>query len=257
MEIDLYSEKHKLGIEINGIYRHSSEFKDKDYHLEKTITAEQAGIQLLHFWDIELENNFDLVKSMIASRLGRSERKIYARKCFIGTVENKIRTKFEQENHLQGPGNSSVNLGLYLDTGLIPELVAVMTFAKPRFNKKYDWELIRFCSLKNTNVIGGASKLFKYFLEHYEGSIITYANRRFSRGNLYRNLGFTENDPSAPNYWYIIDGELVSRNRCQKHKLSKLLGDKFDSSLSESENMKRAGYHKIYDCGNLVFTYER
>ena len=257
MELDLYSKEHKLAIEINGIYRHSSEFKPKNYHLEKTIACESNGIQLLHFWDTEIENNFDLVKSMIASRLGKSNRKIYARKCYIALVDNETRRKFEKENHLQGDGNSTVNLGLYLETNLFPELVSIMTFAKPRFNKKYDWELIRFCSLKYTNVIGGASKLFKYFLDRYEGNIITYANRRFSQGNLYKQLGFTNMGCSAPNYWYVIDGNLVSRNRCQKHKLKKILGDKFNSELSESENMLSAGYHRIFDCGNMVFAYER
>ena len=40
---------------------------------------------------------------------------------------------------------------------------------------------------------------------------------------------------------------------CQKHKLVKLLGDKFNPTLSESDNMKNNQFSKVYDCGNMVF----
>ena len=74
-----------------------------------------------------------------------------------------------------------------------------MTFSKPRFNKNYDYELLRLCSKKFTNIVGGASKLFKYFISKYKGSIISYTNRRFSNGNIYRQLGFSELKNSKPN----------------------------------------------------------
>ena len=45
---------------------------------------------------------------------------------------------------------------------------------------------------------------------------------------------------------------LESRIKYQKHKLGKLL-ETFDPAKSEIENMKLNGYHRIFDCGNLVF----
>ena len=51
---------------------------------------------------------------------------------------------------------------------------------KPRYNKNYEYELIRYAASKH--VIGGASKLLKYFERNYKPkSIITYADRRFSQ----------------------------------------------------------------------------
>ena len=50
------------------------------------------------------------------------------------------------------------------------ELVSLMTFNKPRkgigkmSEDGLEWELGRFCNALNTNVVGGASKLFKYFI---------------------------------------------------------------------------------------------
>ena len=64
-ELDLYSEKHKLAIEVDGLYWHSKEFKDKYYHLDKTERCEKLGIRLLHFTDAEINNDFEYVCNII------------------------------------------------------------------------------------------------------------------------------------------------------------------------------------------------
>ena len=250
-EIDLLYKN--IGIEVNGVYWHSDKFADKYYHLNKTKLAEIKGIQLLHFWDTEVNKKPNLVKSMIDSKLGLTENKIYARKCIIKEVDNNIAKQFLDSNHLQeGKYIGKIRLGLYYNSNL----VSIMTFAKPRFNKNYDYELIRFCNIINTNVIGGASKLLSYFRKNYKGSIISYANRRFSNGKLYETLGFNLLNETEPNYFYI-DGynNMYSRNMFQKHKLKDILKD-FDNNLSEHENMLNNGYHRVYDCGNLVYVME-
>lgn len=249
MELDLLHDN--LAIEIDGIHWHSDKYKPDRYHLYKTNLCAAKGIQLLHFWDVEVENQFDIVQSMIASKLGKTKR-IYARKCIIQELDLNTANEFERKNHLQGAAISSVRYGLFHDN----ELMAVMTFSKSRFNKNYNWELIRFCNKVGYTVVGGADKLFKHFIKNHDGSVISYANKRFSSGNLYVKLGFQLLNSSAPNYWYVKDGAIVfSRNQCQKHKLPLLLGDNFDNSLSERENMLKAGYHRLYDCGNYVFIY--
>lgn len=158
--------------------------------------------------------------------------KIYARKCIIKEISVKEKNKFLNLYHIQGEDKSKVKLGLFFND----ELVACMTFGKPRFNKNYQWELIRFAS--KYKVIGGASKLLKYFEKQYKPeSIITYADRRFSKGNLYNLLEFKLLSKTQPNYFYIKGNEILTRYQCQKHKLQKLLGDKFDKDLTETENM--------------------
>ena len=132
-----------------------------------------------------------------------------------------------------------------------------MTFSKPRYAKNYDWELVRFCTLKGYNVAGGASKLLSSFRSNYKGSIISYANRRWSNGDLYRRLGFKEINRTSPGYYYFKENEMIlyTRDRFQKHKLKDLL-ETFDERLTEEENMFENDYRKIYDCGNLVFVLE-
>ena len=83
---------------------------------------------------------------------------------------------------------------------------------------------------------------------------MTYADRRWSDGNLYRRLGFRFVRNSPPNYWYFRNGTnlLESRVKYQKHTLEARL-DRFDQKKTEVQNMKDNGYSRIFDCGNMVF----
>ena len=148
--------------------------------------------------------------------------------------------------------HKQIRCGLYLHD----ELVAAISFAKPRFSKKYDHELVRFCNKLNTNVVGGASKLFSHFLKTCGAgeTIVSYADRRWSVGTLYKNLGFTQTHISSPNYWYFSGLDLFHRVNFQKHKLSEKL-DMFNPELTEWENMEANGWNRIWDCGNLVFKF--
>lgn len=258
-EIDIYLPDFKLGIEYNGLMYHSQGISehsifntpnfDKNYHLSKTLECKNKGIKLFHIFEGE---NIDLWLSMIHNKLGLNKR-IFARKCEIAILKSSQTINFLNENHIQGFVNSSINLALVYNN----QLVSLMTFSKPRFTRNYDYELVRFCSLKNYNVVGGASKLFKFFLRNYNPKkIVSYANRRFSDGNLYENLGFIQIGISQPNYFYFKDGslELYSRNKFQKHKLSKLL-NYYNENENEQTNMFLNGYRRIFDCGNLVYEY--
>lgn len=249
-EIDLVIPKIKLAIEYNGLFWHSEQQgKASNYHVDKTDKCEEQGYQLLHIFENE---DIEIWKSIIANKLGLSQR-IFARKTELRELEYSDIKEFLNENHVQGESKSSTNYGLFFNN----ELVQVMTFAKPRFNKNYDYELIRLCAKKFTSVIGGASKLFKYFVTKHQGaSIISYANRRFSKGNIYKALGFELKEVTKPNYFYSKHGEVYSRYQAQKHKLPELLGDGYDKDLTERENMLNNKFLVVYDCGNYVFTYK-
>lgn len=256
-EIDIFISDRNLGIEYNGVFWHSTddfrkipEYKKK--HLDKTIECEERGWHLLHIFSSEWKNPIlnDIWKSIISTKLGHNL-KIYARQCSIKSISSEICNKFLDINHLQGRDHASVRYGLYHND----ELISVMTFCKTRFNKNYEWELSRFCNKKYTNVIGGASRLFKMFTKNYfPKSIITYANRRYSKGNLYDKLGFKKITSTPPNYFYFQkEMNLLSRMNFQKHRLKNILPN-FDETLSEYENMLNNKYRILFDCGNLTYS---
>ena len=129
-----------------------------------------------------------------------------------------------------------------------------MTFGKPRFNKNYQFQLIRYASKSGFRVIGGAGKLLKYFERNYNPkSIITYADRSYSQGNMYKQLGFNLQNISEPNYCYLNHDLILSRYQCQKSKLKNILKN-FNPDLTQSENMQLNGFSTLYDCGNLIFS---
>ena len=267
-ELDIYAEDIKIAIEYDGLMYHSIgdnqlyNKTDRYYHLRKTEACEDKGIQLFHIFDNEWLTPYkkDIWKSMISAKTGNNIR-IYARKTTCREITHEEAYSFCEENHMQGGCASSVHLGLFFEDSL----VAVMTFSKPRFSKKADWELIRYCSKIMITVVGGASKLLKTFRSKHNGSIISYANRRWSSGELYEKLGFRQIDKSMPNYFYFktLDGikpsglELYSRVKFQKHKLESLHNKRvltfYDKSLTEKEIMFKNNYRLIYDCGNLVY----
>lgn len=257
LEVDIYVPSKKLAVEFDGLYWHSDDvLKDKNYHLRKTEECEKQDVHLIHVFENEWLYKKDIVKSRLKNLLGIYDKIIYARSCKIKEVSSKESKIFQEENHLQGAINSKLSLGLYFD-GI---LASLMTFGRCRFDKRHEWELLRFCNRLGFHVPGAAGKFLKYFERNYAPkSLVSYADRRWSTGKLYEALGFKLHHASRPDYWYFncYDFNLKSRMQFQKHKLKDIL-ENFDESLTEAQNMENNKYHRIFDCGNLVFekTYE-
>jgi hypothetical protein len=253
LELDIYIESKKVSIEYNGLYWHSSKYVNSNYHLKKTELCNDKGIKLIHIFEDEWVYKRDIVKSRIRNILGLIENKIYARKCEIREVKTNEKTLFLNDNHIQGAVGSLVNIGLYYND----ELVSLMCFSKKRVilkNKDEDdkYELIRFCNKLDTNVIGGASKLLSHFIKNYQPKeIISYADRRWSTGNLYDKLGFKFDNYSKPNFYYVINDTREHRIKYQKHKL---IQRGFDKNKTEDEIMSENGIYRIYDCGTIRYS---
>jgi len=248
-EIDILIPKYSLGLEINGAYYHSeiAGKKNRSYHLNKTKFFKNFNFQIFHIWDFEWFNKEHIVKSMILYKLNKITTKISARKCEIKEISSKEGNNFLEQNHLQGGHKSKIYIGLFYNS----ELIAVMSFKK---HKKYSFELTRFAVKTFVIVNGGFSKLLKYFENNYNyKTIITYADLRYSLGNIYYNNNFKLKNQSAPNYIYTNNyKKFYSRIQFQKHKLKNKI-KYYDANLSEWENMKLNDYDRLFDCGNLVF----
>lgn len=252
-EFDVYIPSKKLAIEYDGIYWHSSDSKDtdahfKNFHVKKTNIAEKYGINLLHIFENEWNEKKDIWKSVILTKLGKNK-KIHARQCKVVTVSFSSAKAFCEENHLQGHTPFFVAYGLELGD----ELVSVITIGKARYSDA-DYEILRFCNKKGISVVGGFSKLFANINEC--GVFVSYANRRWSNGNLYEQSGFIKKHISPPCYYYIKSNRLFHRSFFMKHKLSGKL-EYFDANISEVDNMYANGYRRIWDCGNIVYLKEK
>lgn len=248
-ELDIYIPDKNLAIEFDGLYWHDERHKENTYHLKKTQECAKKGIQCIHIFEDEWRDKHDIVLSRLKSLFGLNKR-VFARKCAIRQLTYQESIDFLEENHIQGNCVSKYRYGLFYDN----ELVSVMTFGKSRF--KDEFELLRFANKLGMNVIGGAGKLFKHFLnDHPEiNAVVSFADKRWSVGNLYEKLNFFKVDDVPPNYYYILNKKRRNRIEFQKHKL---VAEGYDASKSEHEIMIERNIFRIYDCGNLKYEWRR
>ncbi len=247
-EIDIYLPELKLGFEFNGLYWHSEEHKDKNYHLLKTNHFRQRGIKLLHIWEDDWTNKKEIVKSIVRNSIGLST-KIFARKCEIREIQDSKETRdFLTENHLLSHSPSiKKSIGLFYEN----ELLSIMTLDKFEGRKKLpdvEWNLSRFCNRKDHTVIGGASRLLNYFIKKYSPKrIISYADKDWSTGHLYEKLGFNKIYETNPDYKYVVDN--IRRHKSGYKKSNLNIG----SELTEAEFMKKSHILRIWDCGKIKY----
>lgn len=245
-EIDIYSPKYNLAIEMNGEYWHSEDRKDENYHLEKQKMAESRNIRLLQIYLHEWQTKRNIIESMILSNMNLNK-KVYARNLIYKEVDKKRAKAFFNQNHLQGWLKCS---HVYALTDENDQKYAAISLGKSRYDKTCEYELLRFCNLLHHNVIGGFNKLMhntKKILAF--NSIISYSHRRLFTGNVYTKYGFSLERQTKPGYfWYgKKDGRILSRYSTQKHKLN--------TNLSETEYMQNIGYVRVFDCGQNVYKY--
>ena len=247
-EIDIVFPEIGLGLEYDGLFFHREDKVGRNFHLEKTKGCEAKNIHLIHIFSDEYELKHDIVLSRIKSLLHKSDRVIYARKCEIRDVDTAAANDFLLRSHIQGICMASTKIGLYYND----ELVALMTFGRSRYERNFT-ELLRFCNALNTNVVGGAGKLLSYYRKlHPDETIVSYADRRWSDGNLYKKLGFTLEGISKPSYSYFKNRKDGRFNRLQFQKY-KLVEQGYDPSMTEEEIMRSRGFYRIYDCGQYKF----
>jgi type II restriction/modification system DNA methylase subunit YeeA len=108
-------------------------------------------------------------------------------------------------------------------------------------------------------IIGGASKLLSFFIKTCSPiNIVSYADKRYSNGNLYKILGFNLVEEIKPDYKYIDTTKkafmLERKEQFWHRNMSKRLA-KYDPTKSEKENTQLNKIYRIYDCGKLKFVW--
>lgn len=256
LEIDILLPDLKIAIEYNGSYFHSDLFKNRQYHLKKTEEVEALGYRMVHVWEPDWYSSSDILKSMIKHICGKTGRILYGRSTKVCKISREECNNFLNRNHLQGSAIGKVYLGLYYGK----ELVQVMSFSKLRTatglkHKEGSYELLRTATTLHTQVVGGTSKLLKHFIKVYNPEyILSYANRDWSKGNVYTTVGFKYVGTTPPGYYYVKSRKKYSRFQFQKHKL---IQQGADPQLTEYEIMKQKGFVRVWDCGNLKYEWKK
>ncbi len=265
-ELDIVIPELKIAIEYNGLYWHNEEIikntrknfnNPKLFHSYKTDECIKMGYKLITIFEDEWIFKQDIVKSRLKRILNvKTNKRIHARKCNIVEISKEDKNKFLDKFHIQGKRDNSC---LYIGAIYDDEIISIMTFGKPNISKGYKnskehiWELTRYCSNPEYYSPGLASRLLKYFKNKYNWiQIFSYADRRWSSGDLYKNLGFDLSHITSPNYWYVHPSK--SFKRIHRFQLRKTKDEPKD--ISERNIRISQGYLIVWDCGSLKFILE-
>lgn len=241
-------------IEIDPTYTHSSypthfnfSGKDKNYHIKKSETASENGYRCIHIFDWD---NRYLILDSILQKIS-----IGARQCSVKEISSKLASEFEKKYHIQEScRNQKVSLGLIFND----ELVSVMTFGEPRYNKKYEYELLRLCTKSGLHISGGPSKLFKYFIENYDpNSIISYCDRAKFEGKVYKKIGMSLVESTSPQEIWSKGSENITANLLRQRGYDQLFNANYGKGTSNEKLMLDHGWLPVYDCGQSVYEWHK
>jgi hypothetical protein len=169
LEIDYLLPQHNIGIECNGLLYHSVQYsKNKDYHINKTNLALSKGVNLIHIFEDEWNNQQEIVKSIILNKLRLTPRKIYAKQCEIREVQDEEKEIFLISNNIFGNIKNVKSYGLYHNN----ILCYIMCVDKNN-------QIIRANSLNNLKVVGGFFKLLKYIINITNQQVKVISDKRY------------------------------------------------------------------------------
>lgn len=255
-ELDMIFPDHKIAIEYCGLYWHSesSANKNKNYHANKLKLVEAKGWRLITIFSDEWNKSRVKVENRLRNIFKKTQIKIAARNCKIEEITPAESRSFFDMYHIQNNAVAKIHIGLKYKG----ELVAAMTFGSGRkaLNTKKDqnvYELVRFAT-NGANIQGGASRLLNYFVKKYNPSkIISYSDCRWSRGELYKSLGFISTGQPSIGYWYVSNYE--NRHHRYNFTKQKLIKNGNDKNLTEWQIMQKLKYDRIWDCGQQKWSW--
>ena len=219
-EIDFYNPELRLGVEFNGQYWHSNDYKTQYYHQEKAQMAWSNGIRLYQIF--EWEWNTEKSRNIIKSHLNRLMEK-------LPIIETQALTPVSKED---------CETFFYLNDFKIPAfeyaiglrdisgLVAVLAVGKyVSYAEKLDIVVkdgLKILSDEVDETLEARVDLAKYVYP-------------------WEYSGFSIQGCTEPEFVWFKNDVLTSE------KKEYLLAANKD--LSEDEYLRKEGYKKVYDCG--------
>lgn len=244
-------------IDINPFAYHNTTWhpydkpRSKMYHYKKLKMAIDNWYRCIMVWDWDKKDD-------IINLLSDNKEKIWARDCEIRQINYVDCHQFLEDNHIQWDTQKNKN-NIYVWLYNNDRLLEVMSFWKPRQNKNYEWEILRLCTLKWYNVIWGASKIFKFFLDLTKAdSVISYCDMSKFSWDVYLHLWFRLlkwNTPSK--HWYNWKlKQHITDWLVRQYWYDKLFKTNYWKWFSNDELMKQAWYVEIYDCWQATYVYK-
>ncbi len=247
-ELDILIPEYNLAIEFNGLYWHSDIYKDQNYHALKYKQCLDKNIRLLTIFEDEWHDSKETIKNHILHLCNKTHTTIGARKCNIQEINKSICKEFLKKYHIQGSLEKiSISLGAFYND----KLIAVIVLTKINENK---YDLSRYAITRENNYPGLFSKFLSYIKKNYLliKEIITFADLRWSYGDVYLKTGFEIEKVLKPGYFYTDFLHRYHKFNFRKNRIAK----KFNIDITgktEKQLMVELGFARIWDCGKIKF----
>ncbi|OFY44066.1 MAG: hypothetical protein A2X18_08075 [Bacteroidetes bacterium GWF2_40_14] len=212
---------------------------------------DNRGSQNITLYEDEWVTKYQLVTNRLLANLGR-QKSVFARNCVVKPISAESAREFLEKNHILGYTACSYKYALYIRKATEDinenEIVAVAMFSAPRpmvreGKKILSYEWVRYAGLAEYRIAGGMGKLLKYFIDKYSpDEIMSYADKDWSDGNVYRKLGFKYSCDTEPIDFY------VDRTSMERIPAKKILRDK---QYDPQDLYKK--YFLLRNQGNLKF----
>lgn len=228
---DIVIPSRRLAVEFNGTVWHSLRFKpNRRAHIEKRLAAEKAGFRQITVWQDDYADNEHGIQEMLRRVLTGAGHRIHARECCVDTVDSRFANVWHTTHHLQ----KGLVRGNHFALQHEGATVAVASF--------HAGVLLRYTVAGGLTIPGGLGKLIKASgLDH----IVTYCDRDYFTGEVYRQSGFVKTGTTMQ-LTYLHGGKRHRRERFMRHKLP-ALGIAVEAGQTEREALAAAG---IYQCWN-------
>ena len=248
LEIDIYIPDINIAIECNGVYWHSDQFKNKDYHHQKYLNCAKQNVWLLQIFEDEWKDKRELVKSYLLNTFVKSPNTIQSSQCEIYEIPQEFTDRFLNHNHLEG-SIKGTHYGLVYNNNLV-SLISVGPILN---NSKYNLGIYRFCDARDTKVVGGLSKLVDHVKQNHQSTnLAAYIDLRYS--SVAKDLveaGFKYVQLTDPTFSYVKGQKRYPPPKSVEE--AQLLVESYDPDKSIEENMINNNFFKIFDSGYAIF----
>lgn len=231
-------------IEIDPTYTHSilethwGRGLDKNYHKNKTDTANQSGFKCVHVFSWDCPGKIVNIINPNKIDVDDSELEIYM-------LNKAAATKFLNNYSIQGSYNKSAYyVGLVKDD-VVYQIVAL---GKSRYNTEYYAEITRWQTNPNYRISNGYAKILNFIQSDnflaVKDIVLYYDKAKQFEDDITLNMKYSHDNPPI----------LIWSNEGNKFITGRIFNQYGYNGITNELDMIKEGWRPVYNCGYGVYT---
>ena len=220
-------------------------------HQYATVNANRNGYECIHIFD--WDSLPDIVLSLVPKTL------VSCANCEVDIVSEAELALFLDLFYFRKDTGVTVNRGyIYLGLYYEGDLIAVMTFGKPRYRKLYTSEIYCMCMHPEYVVAGGWQLLFDTYVRAYHPeSVVAFRELSKMPFHPYDEMKFNLLGYSDPRRFWGRGGDRLTEGPRFINKLNIQYTDKYPHYVQNLGYMLRYGWIPMADCGYAIYEWRK